>query len=114
MTSIIGRFLEHSRIYCFGNNGDPRFFLGSADWQRRNLDDRVEVIVEIRKKAMRSRLQRMLDFCLEDRASAWELDAEGIYRLRSSGSEEGIYGTHQLFMDRARRRKVSSDPPWDM
>lgn len=114
VTSIIGRFLEHSRIYCFGNNGDPRFFLGSADWQRRNLDDRVEVIVEIRKKAMRSRLQRMLDFCLEDGASAWELDAEGIYRLRSSGSEEGIYGTHQLFMDRARRRKVSSDPPWDM
>lgn len=114
VVSIIGRFLEHSRIYSFGNNGNPRYFIGSADWQRRNLDDRVEVVVEIRKKRLRARLQRILDFSLGDQASAWELDVEGIYRLRNAGGEERIYGTHQLFMDRARRRKVSSDPPWDL
>ncbi len=113
--SIIGRFLEHSRIYSFGNNGNPRYFIGSADWQRRNLDDRVEVILEIRKKALRARLQRILDFSLEDKASAWELDSEGIYRLRTQPDQENrIYGTHQLFIDRARQRKVVSDPPWDM
>jgi polyphosphate kinase len=112
--SIIGRFLEHSRIYSFGNNGNPRYFIGSADWQRRNLDDRVEVIVEIQKKRLGARLQRILDFSLSDQASAWELDAEGIYRLRNAGNSDQINGTHQLFMDRARRRMVSSDPPWDM
>lgn len=114
VTSIIGRFLEHSRIYSFGNNGSPRYFIGSADWQRRNLDDRVEVIVEIRKKYMGARLQRILDFSLGDQASAWELDADGIYRLRAKEGEDTIYGTHQLFMDRAQQRKLSNDPPWDM
>ena len=114
VVSIIGQFLEHSRVYSFGNNGNPRFFIGSADWQRRNLDDRVEVMVEIRKRQLRSRLQRILDFCLQDQSSAWELDADGIYRLRSGKGQERIYGTHQLFMDRARRRKVTADPPWDI
>ncbi|MDE2996283.1 MAG: polyphosphate kinase 1, partial [Bacteroidota bacterium] len=114
VVSIIGQFLEHSRIYSFGNNGNPRFFIGSADWQRRNLDDRVEVIVEIRKKHIRARLQRILDFSLADQSSAWELDSEGIYRLRSQVDKDHIYGTHQLFMDRAEKRTVSADPPWDM
>lgn len=114
VVSIIGRFLEHSRIYSFGNNGNPRYFIGSADWQRRNLEDRVEVMVEIRKKMLRSRLQRILDFCLQDQSSAWELDEDGIYRLRSGKGKDRIYGTHQLFMDRARRRKVTADPPWDI
>jgi len=114
VVSIIGRFLEHSRIYSFGNNGNPRYFIGSADWQRRNLDDRVEVIVEIRKKRLRARLQRILDFSLKDRSSAWELDADGIYRLRVGEGQNRIHGIHQLFMDRARRRKVSADPPWDI
>ena len=112
--SIIGRFLEHSRIYSFGNNGNPRYFIGSADWQRRNLDDRVEVIVEIRKNRIRARLERILEFSLKDRSSAWELDGDGIYRLRSQPGQERIYGIHQLFMDRARRRKIISDPPWDL
>ena len=114
VVSIIGQFLEHSRIFSFGNNGDPRFFIGSADWQRRNLDDRVEVVVEIRKKQLRNRLQRILDFSLQDQSSAWELDAEGIYRLRAGKGHNRIYGTHQLFMDRARHRKVTADPPWDI
>jgi len=112
--SIIGRFLEHSRIYQFGNNDDPRLFIGSADWQRRNLDDRVEVIVELTKKRMKSRLSRILRFCLEDTSSAWELDSEGIYRLRSEPGSTEIKGVHRIFMDRARKRVVTADPPWDI
>lgn len=114
VVSIIGRFLEHSRIYSFGNNGEPRYLIGSADWQRRNLDDRVEVLVEMRGKEIRSRLQRIMDYCLADRSAAWELDAEGIYRLRSRPDQDRIYGTHELFMDRAMRRRINSDSPWDL
>jgi polyphosphate kinase len=114
VVSIIGRFLEHSRIYCFGNNGDPRYLIGSADWQRRNLDDRVEVLVEVKKREIRSRLQRIMDYCLADRSAAWELDAEGIYRLRSRPELDRIYGTHELFMDRAMRRRINSESPWDL
>jgi len=114
VTSIIGRFLEHSRIYGFGNNGMPRYFIGSADWQRRNLDDRVEVIVEIRKKRLRERLQRILDISLSDHSSAWELDSEGVYHLRRDTTQDRIHGTQQVFMDETRRLKHVSDPPWDL
>ena len=114
VTSIIGRFLEHSRIYGFGNNGMPRYFIGSADWQRRNLDDRVEVIVEIRKKRLRERLQRVLDISLSDHSSAWELDSEGVYHLRRDTTQDRIHGTQQVFMNETRRLKHVSDPPWDL
>ena len=114
IVSIIGRFLEHSRIYYFGGNDNPRYFIGSADWQRRNLEDRVEVIVEIEKKRLKNRLKRILDFSLEDRSSAWELDSEGIYRLRSVPGQTSIYGIHQLFMDRALKRTMKSNLPWDL
>ena len=114
VTSIIGRFLEHSRIYGFGNNGKPRYFIGSADWQRRNLDDRVEVIVEIAQKRLRQRLQRILEVSLADRSSTWELDSEGVYRLRSDTDGTRIHGTQQVFMKETRRMKGISDPPWDL
>jgi len=112
--SIIGRFLEHSRIYYFGNNDDPRLFIGSADWQRRNQEDRVEVVVEIEKRALRDRLIRILDFGLKDVSSAWDLDAEGVYRLRIVEGQDSISGIHQLFMERAKQRTDLADPPWDI
>src|SRR5690606_33313052 len=71
--SILGRFLEHSRIYYFHNNGSPRTFIGSADWQRRNLDDRVEVVVDVTDKGHQGRLIRTLQFALQDSYSAWDL-----------------------------------------
>src|SRR5690606_39425672 len=58
VVSIVGRFLEHSRIYHFHNDGAPVTYIGSADWQRRNLEERVEVLVPVEDEALRARLVR--------------------------------------------------------
>lgn len=112
--SIIGRFLEHSRIFYFRNNDSPRVFIGSADWQRRNLDDRVEVIVEIDDPMLKGRLIQTLHFASEDTSSAWELDSEGIYRLRTVPGSKSIQGLQQLLMQRAKKRADLADHPWDI
>lgn len=81
--SIIGRFLEHSRIFHFANGReDPRdglFFIGSADWMYRNLNARVEAIAPVEDEAARRRLWNILDTLWRDRFNAWELDADGEY-----------------------------------
>jgi polyphosphate kinase len=80
--SIIGRFLEHSRIWQFGNGGDDEFYLGSADWMPRNFLRRVESVVPVETPRLRERLRSLLAACLEDNRQAWELDADGRYTQR--------------------------------
>ncbi len=111
--SIIGRFLEHSRIYYFGNNGDPKYFLASADWQRRNLEDRVEVALPIEDEDVQGRLKRTLKFCLKDNRLVWDLDADGLYTQRTPG-EDKVRAFHDVLMDRALQRAVEEDLPWDL
>ncbi len=77
--SLVGRFLEHDRIYWFGAGGDPKVFIGSADWQSRNLDDRVEAVVPVRDAGHRATLGAILQSCLRDDALAWTLGADGRY-----------------------------------
>jgi polyphosphate kinase len=91
--SIVGRFLEHDRIYWFENGGDPEVLIGSADWRRRNLEERVEALVRIREPRLRSRLGRALDLALADNRLAWELTGAGGWRLRvpAPGEEELSY-----------------------
>ena len=81
--SILDRFLEHTRIYYFANNGAPRVFMGSADWMSRNLNRRVEAIVEIHDTALRERATRILDYACDDQYAAWELHADGRYVQRT-------------------------------
>lgn len=78
VVSVLGRFLQHSRIYCFHNAGQPEYFLGSADWRPRNLSKRVEVITPARDPAIAARLDRLLDEIL-NHADAWELQPDGSY-----------------------------------
>ena len=80
--SVIGRFLEHHRIYSFINDGKPLYFIGSADWMSRNLLDRVEAIVPVEDPALQEQLQRILDCCLEDRRQSWTLQGDGLYHRR--------------------------------
>ncbi len=80
--SIIGRFLEHSRIYYFYNNGQEEIYIGSADWMRRNLDRRVEVITPIKDPDIAKDLQEILGIMLADNRQAWELQANGSYIQR--------------------------------
>ncbi len=83
--SIIGRYLEHSRVYAFANGDGPDtgvYLLGSADLMERNLDRRVETLVRIGDPALRGRLQHILDRCLHDERLSWTLDGEGSWSLR--------------------------------
>ncbi len=82
VTSIIGRFLEHSRLQYYANGGHPEYYLGSADWMPRNLDRRVEAMVPVEDRQWHPRLRSLLDTCLSDNRQAWELGADGSYRRR--------------------------------
>lgn len=112
--SIVGRFLEHSRIYYFKNNEAPRVFIGSADWQRRNLDDRVEAVVEIDDPVLKARLARTLHLILEDRKTAWELGPDGQYALREPAEGTGSIGIQDSLMELARDRHDKEESPWDI
>jgi polyphosphate kinase len=79
--SILGRYLEHARIFRFHNAGEPDYFIGSADWRTRNLSRRVEVIAPVRDPAHRARLDSILEAQLED-PNAWELGPDGTYYQR--------------------------------
>ena len=101
--SILGRFLEHSRIYHFLNGGNEEFYIGSADWMNRNLDWRVEAIAPIEEPALRERLREILDVMRADRSHAWELNPDGTW-LRLPPPEKGpIIDTQNAMMSRALR-----------
>ncbi len=112
--SIIGRFLEHSRVYYFNNDGRPLVYFGSADWQRRNLDDRVEAVVPIKDPDIKQQLIRTLQLCFSDSRLAWDLRAEGHFVQRRPTEGEEEVGCHDALMQRARQRITEKDAPWDI
>jgi polyphosphate kinase len=114
VVSVIGRFLEHSRIYYFHNDGNPETFIGSADWMRRNLDDRVEVMLPVLDKKARKRLLRTLAFCMEDNRQAWDLQADGRYLLRYPEPGAPTLALHDTLMQRAKRRTEEDDAAWTL
>ena len=106
--SIVGRFLEHSRIYYFANDGNPKVYLGSADWMPRNLYRRVEVAFPIEDPKLRkSIIEEMLPAFLKDRVKARELQADGRY-LRLKPKPGAKLSQAQLhFREHARKRKAA-------
>jgi len=109
--SIIGRFLEHSRIFWFANGqADPlagEFYIGSADWMFRNLSRRVEAATPVTQRPLRERLWEILDVCLADRRQAWVMRPDGGYeQLLPAEGDNGAAarGTHEWFMELATRR----------
>jgi len=109
--SIIGRFLEHSRIFYFANGSeDPaegEYFIGSADWMFRNLSKRIEVVTPVFAEDPKQRLWEILDICLRDRRLAWVLGPDGNYvQLHPDETASGPerVGTHQTLMDLALER----------
>ena len=80
--SIIGQFLEHSRIFWFGNNGKPEVFIGSADWMRRNLDRRVEAITPIEDPSLQKKLEKLLNVYVNDNTEAWDMQPDGSFIQR--------------------------------
>ncbi len=92
VVSVIGRFLEHSRVYRFENGGDPEFFIGSADVMKRNLDERIEVLAPIRRPEHKRQLEELLTLLLNDRRQGWEL-RDSTWTRDQSVDEPGSHAT---------------------
>jgi polyphosphate kinase len=112
--SILGRFLEHTRIYYIHNTGNPRVLTGSADWQRRNLDERVEAILASETPELKERLIRTLKLALTDRRSAWDLQTDGTYVQRMPRTDDEVYGFQDILLHLAQDRKMQASAPWDI
>ncbi|MGB7413732.1 MAG: polyphosphate kinase 1 [Thermosynechococcaceae cyanobacterium] len=97
--SIIGRFLEHDRIFYFENQGDPTVLIGSADWRARNLDRRVEAVVPIEDPRLIDRLYQLLQQMLADTRQAWDLQSDGEYIQRQPKDDDP--GIHVRLMEKA-------------
>jgi polyphosphate kinase len=89
VVSVIGRFLEHSRLFWFGNGGEPELFFGSADWMSRNLDRRVEAVAPIEDPKLRHQLEQVIDLYLND-TSAWHMDNQGKFSQRQLEGEQHL------------------------
>ncbi|HEX4684796.1 MAG TPA: polyphosphate kinase 1 [Gemmatimonadaceae bacterium] len=94
--SIIGRFLEHSRLWYFSNAGDDEFYIGSSDWMPRNFDRRVEAVTPVESPAAHDQLRSLLAMYLQDNRQAWELDAEGEWTQRVP--EGAVLASHEQLL----------------
>ncbi len=99
--SVIGRYLEHSRIFWFLNGGDEQVFMGSADWMTRNLDRRVEAVVPIEDAQMVEELKEILRIYLADNRQAWDLDSDGNYHQRRPSGENDEFSAQRVLTERA-------------
>jgi len=98
--SILGRFLEHSRIYHFVNGGEDEYWIGSADLMHRNLDRRVESLVRIERPAHKASLQEIFDLSLSDETSSWHQDVDSWKRVSKSSSGEPLQDLQNLYIKR--------------
>lgn len=96
--SILGRFLEHSRVYYFLNDGDEEFYCSSADWMERNLLKRNESCFPVRQKSLKKQLRRDLDLYLADNCQAWILHGDGSYERLDPG-EQPRSAAQEAFLD---------------
>jgi len=95
--SIVGRFLEHSRIFYFANAGIEELYFGSADWMPRNFDRRVEVITPVEDVSLHPRICSLLETCLADNRQAWDLASDGTYVQRKPGADP-VFSTHERLL----------------
>jgi len=104
--SVVGRFLEHGRIYYFRNGGEEEYYIGSADCMKRNLESRVEVVVPVDDPQLRSELRAVLDVQLGDNTNTWTMQADGVY-VRGGTDEPGGRGktSQQMLIELAQKRQ---------
>ena len=102
--SVLGRFLEHSRVFWFENGGEPVAWIGSADLMHRNLDRRVEVLVRLPGGELVDEVGELLDIAFDDDTAAWRLGADGAWRRTPAPGEESVH-LQEFLIDRQRRRR---------
>lgn len=98
--SIVGRLLEHSRLFYFKNGEDEVFLIGSADWMPRNLDRRVEAVVPIEEPRIREELRQTLNISLADNRQAWDMQPDGSYVRRNPRKGQRSKSSQQILMER--------------
>jgi polyphosphate kinase len=96
--SVLGRFLEHGRIYRFENGGEPETFIGSADWMKRNLDRRVETMAPISDPRLREEIDGILEVLETDNHTAWDLQPDGSYVRREPADGEPVRAAQHEFI----------------
>ena len=105
--SLVGRFLEHTRVFYFKNNGDEEYFIGSADLMKRNLESRVEVCTPVTSLQHKALLRELLDLQLTNTRNVWEMQSDGSYnQLFTDKGKEDIC-VHQLLIARAEKRAAA-------
>ncbi|MFH8790013.1 RNA degradosome polyphosphate kinase [Streptomyces roseoverticillatus] len=109
--SVLGRFLEHSRVFAFGNGGEPEVWLGSADMMHRNLDRRIETLVRVTDPAHRASLSRLLEAGMSDTTASWHLGPDGGWtRHATDGDGQPLRNVQEMLIDARRRRRGSATP----
>jgi polyphosphate kinase len=110
--SIIGRFLEHSRVFFFENNGQPEVLCSSADWMDRNMFKRVEVCYPLQDPKLRERVIKDLEDYLKDNQNAWALQADGCYeRISPAEGEAAINVQRNLLMKLSEKQIAINETP---
>ena len=104
--SILGRYLEHARIFSFHNNGDPQVYIGSADMMHRNLDRRVEALVRLTSPDHLAELDDLFELAMSDDTASWHLDADGSW-TRHNRAENGapLHDMQNVLMKQISQRK---------
>ncbi len=106
--SILGRFLEHARVFAFANGGDPEVWIGSADLMHRNLDRRVEALIRISDQSQIDFLVGLLDVSVAETTSSWHLELDGWHRRYLAADGRRLDDIQEMLMARARRRVAGS------
>jgi polyphosphate kinase len=96
--STLGRFLEHGRIYRFENDGEPTYLIGSADWMRRNLSNRMESIMPVKDGTIRAELDQILSIYEQDNCTAWDMQPDGTYLRRRHADTEECLASQERFI----------------
>ena len=103
VVSVVGRFLEHARIFYFHNGGNEEYFIGSADLMKRNLESRVEVVTPVEDKQLQARLKEILEVQLKNRR-VWDMQPDGSYLRRAPGEKEEQRTVHEILIMLAQER----------
>ncbi len=106
--SVVGRFLEHARIYYFHNGGHEEYYIGSADLMGRNLESRVEVVAPVENPKLTQELRLILDVQLSSRKNVWEMQPDGSYVELESGPGEDLLNSQETFIKLAQKRKAAA------
>ena len=109
--SVLGRFLEHSRIYRFENGGKPEYFIGSADLMRRNLDSRMETVMSVLDPVIKDELENILSVYENDNITAWYMQADGSYVRKMPAENEEPRPSQEIFIRQTSGRSTETELP---